>query len=436
MESIIPINGRVAIVDDKIEQALPLMRVFAKNNIPYVFYEGNNYNYFPETPENDIRILFLDLNLLGDRNLQPKDIRSTLYSTLSHIISPKNYPYVLILWSLQENEYKAVLDELFEGDLKNCAPITIQDWIKSEFFPDFADTEENEDQESKLIKGLQDIIAGLPAYSYLMQWENCIHKSADDTIQGIFHDFNSQGDWENNANCILSMFAQSYLEKHYDKASDEDKTRTSLLFLNDVYYDTLESGVLASTFPNAKEMLYEKTDDDKKDIAAKINGHLLISSQIAIGQPGCVMPVKNIPKKKNLFHELFYCCFNKRELSSKEASNLKKEIYTTLQPCEVLVTPACDYAQKKVKYDRILQGVMIDAKYKDYTNSQSVACYVSPIFEYEHQKRIMVLNFRYLITKDNNEENIKPLFRLRNSILAEIQSKLARHINRQGFINL
>lgn len=47
MESIIPINGRVAIVDDKIEQALPLMRVFAKNNIPYVFYEGNNYNYFP-----------------------------------------------------------------------------------------------------------------------------------------------------------------------------------------------------------------------------------------------------------------------------------------------------------------------------------------------------------------------------------------------------
>lgn len=107
MESIIPINGRVAIVDDKIEQALPLMRIFAKNNIPYVFYEGNNYNYFPETPENDIRILFLDLNLLGDRNLQSKDIRSTLYSTLSHIISPKNYPYVLILWSLQEKEYKA-----------------------------------------------------------------------------------------------------------------------------------------------------------------------------------------------------------------------------------------------------------------------------------------------------------------------------------------
>ena len=37
MDNMIPLNGRIAIVDDQIEQALPLMRVFAKNNIPYVF---------------------------------------------------------------------------------------------------------------------------------------------------------------------------------------------------------------------------------------------------------------------------------------------------------------------------------------------------------------------------------------------------------------
>ena len=58
MENIIPLNGRIAIVDDQIEQALPLMRVFAKNNIPYVFYKGTDFDYLPEKPENDIRILF------------------------------------------------------------------------------------------------------------------------------------------------------------------------------------------------------------------------------------------------------------------------------------------------------------------------------------------------------------------------------------------
>ena len=113
MENMIPLNGRIAIVDDQIEQALPLMRVFAKNNIPYVFYEGSNPEYLPEQPENDIRILFLDLNLLDGRDNQPKDIRSALFATIRRIISPKNYPYVLILWSRQEKEYRNLLEELF-----------------------------------------------------------------------------------------------------------------------------------------------------------------------------------------------------------------------------------------------------------------------------------------------------------------------------------
>ena len=116
MENMIPINGRIAIVDDQIEQALPLMRVLSKNNIPYVYYKGNDMNYLPKNPENDIRILFLDLNLLGGKDNQPKDIRSTLFSVISRIISPNNYPYVLILWSRQEKEYKEMLESLFDND--------------------------------------------------------------------------------------------------------------------------------------------------------------------------------------------------------------------------------------------------------------------------------------------------------------------------------
>lgn len=179
MENIIPLNGRIAIVDDQIKQALPLMRIFAKNNIPYVYYEGTNPDYFPEKPENDIRILFLDLNLLGGRDNHPKDIRSSLYSVIKRIISPDNYPYVLVLWSRQEKEYKEMLEELFQNGLKGCAPIVILEWIKSEFFPDFSDEEANKDEEYKIIDELKKVIAGLPAYSYLMQWENCVHNAAD-----------------------------------------------------------------------------------------------------------------------------------------------------------------------------------------------------------------------------------------------------------------
>ncbi len=437
MENIIPLNGRIAIVDDQIEQALPLMRVFAKNNIPYVFYKGTDFDYLPEKPENDIRILFLDLNLLGGRDNQPKDIRSSLYSVIKRIISPDNYPYVLVLWSRQEKEYKEMLEELFKNELKGCAPIVVQEWIKSDFFPYYSDEEVNKDEEYKIIDELKKVVAGFPAYSYLMKWENCIHNSADETIQGIFHDSHSQDDWHSNANCILSMFAKSYLEQHYKDATIEDKAKASLLFLNDVYQDTLETNIASCKHLNVNSLPSIEDEECNYDIAAKINRCLLLSNQYASPcQPGCVQPIDLTERNEKYFHELFNNCFNKKDLSTKEAKQLKKDVYKTLQPCQVVVTPVCDFAQKKVKYDRVVRGIIIDAAFKDNVNAQSDAFYVSPVFEYENQKRILVLNYRYLMTYEEYNQYSNPLFRIRDSLLAEIQSKLARHISRHGIMNL
>ena len=437
MENMIPLNGRIAIVDDQIEQALPLMRVFAKNNIPYVFYKGTDPEFLPEQPENDIRILFLDLNLLDGRDNQPKDIRSALFATIRRIISPNNYPYVLILWSRQEKEYRNLLEELFSKDLAQCAPIAILNWIKSDFFPNFTDTEENKEDEYRILDELKRTLSELPAYSYLMQWENCIHKSADETIQNIFHDSLSLSNWQNSANCIFEMFAKSYLGKHHNEASLGERAKASLLFLNDVYHDTLESNVAIGDYSNATDLRYEADEEHQKSIAAKINECLLLSEQFdSFRQPGCVLPVVLTQDNESHFHKLFNECFNKKELSSKEAKQLKKEIYETLRPCAVVVTPACDYAQKKMRYDRLIQGLIIEEKFSDHINSLSDTFYLSPTFNLSGRRCFLVLNFRYFITYDMGNEDLSPMFRIRDSILAEIQSKLARHINRQGIMNL
>lgn len=437
MENIIPLNGRIAIVDDVIEQALPLMRVLSKNNIPYVFYQGNNVDFLPEESENDIRILFLDLNLLGGRDANPKEIRSVLFNTIKKIISPNNYPYVLILWSRQENEYKEMLEELFSNELKQCAPITIQNFIKSDFFPNFSEIEENEEKEYLILDELKKIILALPAYSYLMQWENCVHNSADATIQDLFHDYHSLENWRNNANCILSMFANSYLEKKYEISSPQEKAKASLLFLNDVYNDTLESNVSNVLFTNAVDLSCEVPDDYRNDIIAKINGCILFSNEFeSVHQPGCVFCVNQTETTIKYFHEIFNSSFCRNGLANKDAKLMKQEIYKSLQPCEIVVTPACDYAQNKMKYDRIVHGVIIDAEYRPYIDFKSEAIYISPIFEFESRKRIIVLNFRYFVTNRINDIEAKILFRVRTSLLAEIQSKLARHINRQGIMNL
>lgn len=459
MDNLIPSNGRVAIVDDKIDQALPLMRVLSKNNIPFVYYKGDDLDYLPDKPENDIRILFLDLNLLGGRDYQPKEIESTLYSVLSRILSPTNYPYVIILWSRQEKEYKSVLEGLFDNTLKHCAPIAIREWIKSDFFPNFAEEEENTDNEHIILEKLKEELINTPAYSYLLQWENCVHSSADKTIQEVFHDYKSENDWHNHANCILQMFANSYLGKHYNEASLIEKTRASLSFLNDVYYDTLEYCIQNEPFENAtSELNHHVNEEEQRMIRSAINESLLISKNVAsIRQPGCVFiweegdfnakmasAILNDSINTQQIREQVYkdnsggCLSSIKKTLSDCIKKTKKTIKSSfLQPCGVVVTPACDYAQNKTKFDRILLGIIINEEYLNELDIKSDAIYVSPVFNYCSQPRIMVLHFRYFRTDNlDSSTGIKSLFRFRSSVLSEIQSKLARHINRQGIMNL
>ena len=430
MENMIPLNGRIAIVDDKIEQALPLMRVFSKNNIPYTFYKGTDMEFLPPKPENDIRILFLDLNLFEGRDNKPKDIQSSLYSVIKRLISPQNYPYVLIIWSLQEDRFKDLLEELFNDRLKSCAPIAIKKWIKSNFFSIETEEEVNIENEYKIIDELKKLISEMPAYRYLMQWENCVHYSADATLQEVFHDYHFQENWENNANCILDMFAHSYLEQHYYDSEIDDKIKASLLFLNDVYFDTLEASITKTDTEETKELIHNISKEEQKKIASKINKSLLVSNQFdSIRQPGCVICLEPDTDETQHFYELLD---NSIKTLSKKIT--KEDIYKTLIPCKVVVTPACDYAQDKLKYDRLVQGIIIDEEYGNYIDN-SEAIYKSPSFEYESKCKILVLNYRYFITEYISKK-LQPVFRLRNTILAEIQSKLARHINRQGIRNL
>jgi len=50
----------------------------------------------------------------------------------------------------------------------------------------------------------------------------------------------------------------------------------------------------------------------------------------------------------------------------------------------------------------------------------------------------LLLDFRFFtsIGKDEINDSVQPLFRIRQNLLTEIQSKLSHHINRQGLLYL
>ena len=125
----------------------------------------------------------------------------------------------------------------------------------------------------------------------------------------------------------------------------------------------------------------------------------------------------------------------KKETREK-MKHIKQDIQQTWIKIGVVVTPSCDFAQKKKIYDRIVQGVMIESRFEEYIN-QGDAFYASPVFRYKDNNYIIVLNFNYFITGElDNDQSYTMLYKIRRTMLSEIQSKLSRHINRQGVMSL
>lgn len=452
MENIIPINGRIAIVDDRPKEALPLIRFLSHNNIPYVYIKGDDLEYMPQQPENDIRVLFFDLNLVGGQAVSYKQVKSTLINTFTRLIAPNNYPYVLIYWSKQEKEYDEIITEAFDNELKDRKPIAIKSFPKTIFFPDF--DEEEHPNNIDLFEELKKAIQGIPAYSYLMQWENIAHCSTDELLKEVFPNTEPK-EWENVTNAIINSLGQSYIGQHFSDASSEEKIKASLLALNLVFIDSMDNHIGKCNISNPLELSSNNLDKQKiEELKTTLNHKLLVyTSPTNICEPGVVIQYSNTAKDyfEQFLHKVLSVFSIRHEilcktpdildsLLKKEVSNrikqIKQEIQQTWLKIGVVVTPSCDFAQKKKICDRVVQGVMIEARFIDYIN-QGDAFYTSPIIKHNGNNYIIILNFNYFITTDlTNGSSCNMLFKIRRPMLAEIQSKLARHINRQGIMNL
>jgi len=452
----IPLNGRIAIIDDEIDQAEPLMEVLAKNQMPYVFYKGNDLNYLPNEDEryNDIRILFLDINLLsGAAKPDVKQVKATLYSVLKKVISPDNFPYSLVFWSRHQgdHEYSDLVTKLFDDELKDRKPINIKGFVKSNFFPNYSS--ERIETDTDILEELQKIIDSELAYSHILNWENEVHLSADETVQDIFSSYHTfVAGWANNANFILSKLGNAYLGKRFNSSSEEDKVKSSLVAFSSVFKDSLEHRI-HNAIIKPEELDY---DPEKVSVGIKaINEKLNISrSSNSISESGNVVVLKeNEPLFKDLLNKAisFFGFKNRMRLekpniaddvlsreATKEHKRIKKEVKEKWLKVGLIVTPVCDFAQNNKYFDRVVNGLLIPFEYKGYIESNSEAVYTLPISIVEDEKDyLLVIDFRYFETCKLTDENTgKVLFRIRQELLAEVQSKLARHINRQGILFL
>lgn len=159
-----------------------------------------------------------------------------------------------------------------------------------------------------------------------------------------------------------------------------------------------------------------------------INKKLLFSEDCnPIFYSGTVIIV--MPNRYNKdFEEVLDSVLNNKQKTSDIISSMKK--------IWVNVTPLCDSVQSKIKYNRIVKGLMIDAKFQKNWFFNNEAVFVSPVFNFEGKNYFMILSFKHFFTIKNIglSKKIRPVLRLRQHLLSEVQSKLARHVNRQGIL--
>lgn len=461
----LPINGRVAIIDNNIDEAKPLFQIFRKNRIPYIFFDASESEFLPDESDetNDIRLLFVDLNLIDKSTRNEKQVKSELYGIIKRIISPNNFPYSIIVWSTQENTYLKVLEDLFQKEFSDRKPIEIVPFNKSDYIDATGENIIVKDGDEKLIANIKDIIKKNQAYSTLVYWENKVHKSADYTLQSIFSNYSDE-EWHNKTNFIIDKLSQAYLGfKNHKQSNYIQRTKGALQAFNNIFYDTLESQInILSNIHDQDLLKYDESTINKSTIIDLLNYKLIASEteMEEIDYTGMVIEDSNSksdPIFNNILNESVDRFEFKNEIDNFQVLDEKqqnKEIdkkYKSMRSLNreswkkvyVVVTPLCDKVQNKYVKIRVVKGIIIESKFKKYLDKKTEALYISPSFNFDDtsdKSYNLIINYRYFFTYPNDKKlvnsikQIKPIFRLRSSIIAEIQSKLARHINRQGIL--
>src|SRR5690606_18535022 len=112
---LIPENGSIVVIDDQPNEALPIVKALSKKGVATTYYQGNIREDLPEHPIQNIRLLFLDLQIIESNN--ETQIAKSIVNVLLKVLSEKNGPYLLVIWSKKYNTYSdTVKEEIYKYD--------------------------------------------------------------------------------------------------------------------------------------------------------------------------------------------------------------------------------------------------------------------------------------------------------------------------------
>lgn len=433
----IPLNGRIAIIDDRYKEVKPLMDIFSKKRIPFNYYTGLRIAEFPtDADENPITLLFLDLNIVETQH-NAKTVISTLHPILKAICPNKSKPYFIVVWSKKLNEYADKLDEHFKTSLhlKSKQPVKIIRLDKTEYFRLIdGDYVFEEDKFDQLQNALHNELENISLMKNLLTWENIVHHNTTETISEFASLHPIQSDWDKNMKAIMFHLAKAIIGNDDIKAATDD-TRLFAAFsnLNSFLAEKIQYSIgenKLGTVVNVKDDTWDennKKDSLKAQVKAGINSKLHLTKRTT--------KVDSFEQGNIYFLRSNKSWLNKILWKSKyDNINTADIIATNPKLVQVDLTPVCDYSQDK-KYVRLVYGVLIDSRFSSAFQKTSDFQTRTPNFLIDKSEKFFLFDFRFIETTTKSDvikRKIVSQLKLRREICTDIQSQLSNQVNRPG----
>jgi len=325
----------------------------------------------------------------------------------------------------------------------------------------------------RLAAAIRQKTAALPGQSILWEWEHIVHNAATRTTDLILQQSHTGG------TDVLSLLC-ALIKASAGKAAIEDNSRLSHLYeaLNPLHYDQLEQASRLTRCSHEVAQALRDAMDRKAALKAEHKASLNRALLVADIPPGKACPVPGsvyigTPAKKcqcpvtrcrltsaivdewtpqgsswpNWVTDANYKALNKASDGDPDMTTArdsrKAAILAECHAALVEVTPSCDYAQAKTGTARFLAGILVPEQHV-------------PIFRVQPHDRLylkelpgievgtlkgpwhLILNARFLYSIPNPVRRVssRPLLRLRNHVLVDIQAWFAAHAARPGYLSV
>jgi hypothetical protein len=285
----LPTNGSVVVIDEKPEEALPIIKALSKSGISTTYYTGIKDEEFPNEPSQIIRLAFLDLQLI-DSVTDEHQIATSLIQVLKKIIPANNGPYILVVWSKNYAKYGAYVENEIKkygnGIIPACIVrlnksdcldgIKVQNIDGEEFANDVTQSILGSLEEDEIIFLKQRIKEGLDNYAQFefqakdnaiaiienaietelkkagvfhlfIIWENLLKKSGSNIVASISSAVEYSDLWEQNIRDVIKRMAKARTGQN--ETTNDMALKSSLITITNSFSEELESKIRESVFP-------------------------------------------------------------------------------------------------------------------------------------------------------------------------------------------